>query len=175
MAMVPLYRLIGKRAGAETRSVTVPAGGAYGLPGGSYGFVEFYCDDRKCDCRRVIFQVWREDTKAKIWATITYGWDTPEYYARWSGCGAGIEAEEMASATLEPLSPQTELSGALLNLFREVLLEDADYVARLKRHYREACPRRSSKVSAVPEVGADAETVSTSWKVRQRMKERRRR
>jgi hypothetical protein len=144
MAMRPFFHLVGERALQETRSITVPEGRA--LPAGSYGFIEFYCDDPKCDCRRVIFQVWREDTKNKVWATITYGWDTPEYYAKWCGCGIGNQAREMASATLEQISPQTELSIPLLHMFRELLLSDPDYVARLKRHYREACPRRGPRV-----------------------------
>jgi hypothetical protein len=142
MAVRAFYQIVGERAIRETRSVTVPKG--MKLPAGSYGFIEFFCDDPTCDCRRVIFQVWREDTPGKIWATITYGWDTPEYYAQWSHCGKGADADEMASATLEQISPQSELSFALLDLFKAVLLPNAEYVARLKRHYLEACPGRGS-------------------------------
>ena len=142
MAMVPFIQIAGPRAAQETRSITIPQGSD--LPAGSYGFIEFYCTDPKCDCRRVIFQVWREDSPGKIWATITYGWDTPAYYARWSHRGMGPHAAEMASATLEPISPQSPLAPALLQLARDLLLQDPAYVERLKRHYAEACPGRAS-------------------------------
>ena len=42
----------------------------------------------------------------------------------------------MAGATLDPLNPQSEYSGALLNLFQEVLAADPEYVQRLQRHYK---------------------------------------
>jgi len=140
MGMVSLYQLIGPRAIDETRSVVILEDGE--LPKDSYAFMEFYCDDGECDCRRVIFQVWRESKPGKIWAAITYGWETPEYYASWSRWARGADAEEMATATLEPLSPQTKLAPALLRLFKDVLQSDAAYVERLKRHYHEACPQR---------------------------------
>jgi hypothetical protein len=55
MAVRPFYQIVGQRASLETRSVIVPEG--LELPAGSYAFIEFFCDDPKCDCRRVIFQV----------------------------------------------------------------------------------------------------------------------
>jgi hypothetical protein len=137
MAMIPFFAVAGRRAADETRSIIIPdAGGC--LPPDSYGFLEFYCDDPRCDCRRVIFQVWRQSTGNKIWATITYGWESPDYYAKWCHCGPGSLADEMAGAALEQISPQTELSADLLAIFREILLADDAYVARLKRHYQEA-------------------------------------
>ena len=48
--MVPFYAIVGARAIEETRSVVVDAFGQ--LPTDSYAFMEFYCTDRKCDCRR---------------------------------------------------------------------------------------------------------------------------
>jgi hypothetical protein len=142
MAMIPFYKVAGKRALDETRSVTIQDPGGC-LPPDSYGFIELYCDDPKCDCRRVIFQVWRKSTGHKVWATITYGWESAEYYAKWCHCGPGSLADEMAGAALEQLSPPTELSPHLLGLFREVLLTDKAYVARLKRHYQEVRAARN--------------------------------
>ena len=146
MAVVPFYRVVGDRAIRETRSVQVTAG--WGLPADSYGFIECYCTDPKCDCRRVIFHVWSEGAPGKVWAMITYGWETAEYYEKWSSWARGEDAEKMASARLDPMGPRTERADALLELFKDVLLMDADYVARLKRHYREACPERVSKGEA---------------------------
>ncbi len=58
-------------------------------------------------------------------------------------------ARQMASAALEPFGVQTKHASALLDLFKDVLLQDAAYVARLKRHYQEACPGRASGVVTV--------------------------
>jgi hypothetical protein len=166
MAMRSFYQIVGQRALRETRCAVIPEG--MELPAGKYAFMEWFCDDPACDCRRVIIQVWREDTETKIWATLTYGWDTPAYYAQWSHCGMGAQAEEMATATLEQISPQTEFSHALLDVFKNVLLQDADYVARLKRHYQEACPSRPTEPARV--VG-----ISPAEKRRRRLERRRRR
>jgi len=158
--MTAFIDLVGERAIRETRTVLVLEDAV--VPQGNYAFIEFYCTDPQCDCRRVVFQVWREDTKHKIWATITYGWAPPEYYETRLRCSPA-EAKIMASAELEPISPQTEMSDALLELFKKNLLTDPDYVARLKRHYQEARPGREAGdlPSAVP---------VRRWKVRKRAK-----
>lgn len=133
MPMVPFYSKVGERAFKEMRTLIVMPGTS--LPAGPYGFVEFYCDEVDCDCRRVLFQVIRPDTGAKVWATINFGWETPAYYRKWSSV-AGM-ANEMASASLEPFGAQTEHSAELLKLFADYVQPDAEYVARLKQHYAE--------------------------------------
>jgi hypothetical protein len=117
---------------------------------GEYGFMEFYCDDPKCDCRRVLIQVVRSDTGGKVWATINYGWETAEYYARWLGSKeAGREA---CVASLDPLNPQSEYAPALLRLFNDVAVADPEYVERLKRHYRmfREAPPKAKPVKTQP-------------------------
>jgi len=53
------------------------------LPVGEYGFMEFYCDEPGCDCRRVIIRVLRPDTGwNKPWATINYGWGNLDFYRK---------------------------------------------------------------------------------------------
>jgi len=114
----------------ETRSATVL--NAADLPGGEYAFVELYCTDPKCDCRRVIVQVAAKDMPGKILATLSYGWDTAEFYAR------TLHNEELAkkatTVTVEWLTPQTKYANALKEVF-ETIIEDSEYVERLKRHY----------------------------------------
>jgi hypothetical protein len=130
MAMVPFYARFRDLALRETRSAAVQ--GMRNLPDGEYGFFEFYCDDPNCDCRRVLIQVACPGTGGKIWATLNYGWETPEFYAEWAH---GEEAaQDCRGATLDPLNPQTEYSDALLGLFKD-LLRDKAYEARLRRHY----------------------------------------
>jgi hypothetical protein len=55
MPYVLLHNYFPELAGRETRSVTVPPGSPLGLPPGEYGFLETYCDEPGCDCRRVMF------------------------------------------------------------------------------------------------------------------------
>jgi len=57
-------------AGEETRFVDVldhPV-----IPSGQYGFFESYCNEKGCDCRRVLINIISRDNLNKIWATINY-------------------------------------------------------------------------------------------------------
>src|SRR5438876_10667936 len=104
MPMVPFFTKVGRRAFEETRTVIVTK--EQSLPAGPYGLLEFYCDEGDCDCRRVLFQVIRPETRERAWATINFGWQTPEYYRKW--CHDGGVVNEMASASLESLGRQTK-------------------------------------------------------------------
>lgn len=114
----------------ETRSVTVLPGRP--VPEGEYAFIEFYCDEPGCDCRRVMIRVIGRDSRNTIWATISYGWETAKYYKKWMRDAA--LSEDLRGASLDPLNPQSKYAGEFLTLFKE-LLRDKAYVARLKRHY----------------------------------------
>jgi len=132
MPMIPFMERFPELGARETRSVTVTQ--RQDLPDGEYGFLEFYCDEPGCDCRRVMIDVLRPETGwRKIWATISYGWESLDFYRKWSGTAS--DPIEMKGPYLDPLNPQTQYSSALLNLFR-FLLESPDYTERLKRHYR---------------------------------------
>ena len=121
-------------AARETR-VAILLSPQNGLPAAEYGFLEFYCNEPTCDCRRVLIQVRRADEPDRVLATINYGWESEEFYARWLR-GDRESAREIRSAELDPLNPQSPLAPALLSLFREVVLSDRAYIARLKRHYK---------------------------------------
>jgi hypothetical protein len=41
-----------------------------GIPAGSFGFLELYCDDPACDCRRVLLQVRAEHQPDTVLATL---------------------------------------------------------------------------------------------------------
>jgi hypothetical protein len=129
--MVPFYTRFRDLAFKEMRSATVR--GMPGLPDGEYGFLELYCDEPGCDCRRVVIDVITPTTGPKIWATINYGWESLEFYEQW--IRDKETARECYGATLDPLNPQTEYSDALLQLFKHILQDEA-YVERLKRHYQ---------------------------------------
>jgi hypothetical protein len=132
MPMTPFMERFPEVGARETRSVTVT--NRQDLPDGEYGFLEFYCNEPGCDCRRVMIDVLRPETGwSKVWATISYGWETLDFYRKWGETAS--DPIEMKGPYLDPLNPQTKYSPALLNLFR-FLLQSPDYVERLKGHYQ---------------------------------------
>jgi len=132
MPMTPFMARFPELGRRETRSLLVRPGND--LPAGEYGYIEFYCDEPGCDCRRVTICVLRPETGwSKFWATISYGWEGPDFYTEWSS--AGSDPVEMQGPCLDPTNPQTQYAPVLLDLFR-IVLQSPDYVERLKRHYR---------------------------------------
>ena len=131
--MAPFFSRFPELAARETRTIKLLEPHA-ALPAGEYGFLELYCNEPTCDCRRVLFQVCRADRPNKVLATINYGWESEDFYAKWLH-GDRESARELASADLDPLNTQSKLSPALLELFRQILLQDRAYIDRLRRHY----------------------------------------
>jgi len=122
-------------ADAETRSARIFEGHPSGLPPGEYGFIELYCNEKNCDCRRVHLMIAAEWSKEPI-GMVAYGWETPAYYAKWMHSADNQMAAEMAGIMLEPFFDQSQYAFAAKKLCEEVLLTDPSYVERLKRHYR---------------------------------------
>lgn len=132
MPMIPFMERFPALGRRETRSLLVTPGND--LPAGEYGYIEFYCDEPGCDCRRVTINVLRPETGwGTVWATISYGWESPDFYREWSR--AVSDPVDMQGPCLDPINAQTKYSPALLDLFR-FILQSPDYVERLKRHYR---------------------------------------
>ena len=109
--MAPFFSRFPELAARETRTVKLLEPFA-GLPAGEYGFLDLYCNEPTCDCRRVLFQVCRADRPNKVLATINYGWESEDFYAKWLH-GDRESARELASADLDPLNTQSKLSPAL--------------------------------------------------------------
>jgi len=134
MSFVQFSEYFPEVAARETRSITIPPGSPLGLPPGDYAFLETYCDEPHCDCRRVLFSVIARD-RPGIQAIIGWGWEDVDFYARWMKSGNRAEAVSGKGPALNPLSPATELGPALVELVRNILLQDPEYVERIKRHY----------------------------------------
>jgi hypothetical protein len=132
MHMTAFFTKFPDLAAEETRGIFV--WGQKDLPDGQYGFVEFYCAEKGCDCRRVVLTVTEATKPEKILATINYGWGSVKDYEKW--LGDKKFAAEVQGAALEPWGQQTRYARALLKLFTEVVLKDPAYIARLKRHYK---------------------------------------
>ena len=119
----------------ETRSITVFPDSDLGLPVGEYGFLEMYCDERGCDCRRVFFYV-ISPSSGRCEAVIAWGWEDLDFYAKWFKYGSPADAAMLKGPILNLGSPATKLAPALLEFVRNVLLQDPEYVERIKRHYK---------------------------------------
>jgi hypothetical protein len=133
MPYEPFHERFPELAEKEIRTITT-SGHPY-LPDDEYALIEAYCNEPNCDCRRVFFNVGARRA-GKILAVIAYGWESKRYYAKWFGHNPprGI-LEELQGPALNSASPQSDLAPALLQVVKYVL-QDRDYVNRLKRHYQ---------------------------------------
>ncbi len=117
----------------ETRSLHILAPGSP-LPVGEYAFLEFYCEDLACDCRRVQLQVTSRLEPSRPMATINFGWESAAFYTDWMH-GDEEAGREIAAASLDPLHPDSEFADHFLDYFQDQMMTDRAYVARLARHY----------------------------------------
>lgn len=133
-AMVPFWSRFPKIAEQESRTIKLlqPVGE---LPVDDYAFVELYCNDPDCDCRRVILQVRAGSNFNQVLATINFGWEPQSFYQEWLH-GNAQGAREICGAALDPINSQSKYAPALLEIFRKMVRTDMAYVARLARHYQ---------------------------------------
>ncbi|MCA9625500.1 MAG: hypothetical protein KC731_41045 [Myxococcales bacterium] len=149
MPYVQLHAVLPELAEAETRSMTTFEAGE---PTGTYHLVEMFCDEPGCDCRRAFIQVFSEDPSVvQPRATITWGWESDEFYRRWAGFPLEEgDLEELRGPALARMSRQSEEAEELLERFRAVIGDEA-YAARIVRHYeafRATVPSRPSPLEA---------------------------
>ena len=114
----------------ETRSFEPSP--SFPLPKDSYILLETFCPDARCDCRRVVFLVAR-GRDDRVIATLNYGWESPEFYQRWSPNDP--LASESSGVFMEPSGTQSRWSPQLKTTLEWILANDADYRARVVRHY----------------------------------------
>ena len=111
-----------------------PGSDLSGLAADEYAYLEHYCEELNCDCRRVFLQVIAKDQPGKVFASISYGWEKESFYRKktpWNPDGA----RGTVRGELDPLNEQPEFAADFLELFRRVVL-DEPYCLRLRRHYR---------------------------------------
>jgi hypothetical protein len=137
MPYAPFHSVLPDLALRETRSVTIiePTDDAVPLPPDEYAFIELYCDEAGCDCQRVMFDVVSHQ-RMHHEAIIAFGWETPDFYARWLHDDDADMIAELIGPVLNLCSRQSPLAPALLRLTEDVLLADPVYMDRLKEHYR---------------------------------------
>ena len=134
MPFVRFHSRFPEIAELETRTVRTLRDSA-ALPAAEYAFVESFCDERGCDCRRVFFTVFSSRSHA-MEAVIAYGWESREFYRKWLHYGSSSDIASLRGPILSELSPQSKNAPAILDLFRTMLMPDKAYVERVKGHYR---------------------------------------
>ncbi len=148
MALSGFYQAFPKLAASELRTITVAPSSGVAVPADRYAFLELYCDERGCDCRRVTVAVFAE-RKGEAVAYISLGFDS---------------ADDMAGPFLDLMNPQAPYAPELLRIFTDMINSDPDYLARLQCHYvqyKERCEGRPyagpafEKPDAVKRVAVD--------------------
>ncbi|MCA1819204.1 MAG: hypothetical protein LC620_04000, partial [Halobacteriales archaeon] len=135
--MRPVRDFFPEVAARECRTIVVNGNDV--VPSGQYAFVEFFCPAAGCDCRNVQLNMHREGADGAL-GTINFALD-PD----------GFRDLGLQRAFIDPLQHQTELASPLLRLFREYLEPDANYMARLERHYlmvKMAAAQASHRISS---------------------------
>lgn len=125
---IPAGELLGPES--QVRSVTLAAD-PY-LPAGEYHFIDTYCSDNKCDCRKTIIQIFHDQ---KLVSIVSYGWESPKFYLRWLGSTRDVElAKEMSGVSIDSSSPDRVSSKGILLLINHLM--DEKWIALLKENYR---------------------------------------
>ena len=147
--MIPFHSLLPEVAQREVRCVHLGPASAPAsqpaLPADEYVYLEYYCDDLQCDCRRVFLQVIAKDQPGKVFASISYGWEKESFYRKRTPWDPD-SARGTVRGELDPLNEQSEFAQDFLDLFQRVVL-DEPYRLRLRRHYqlfREELTRRQA-------------------------------
>lgn len=149
MAMLPFGQWFPRLGKDECRVICLPDKSDE-LPAGRYALLEYYCDERDCNCRRVMLNVVRESTVQSV-GVISYG-----LYSDAVPVGP----------FLDPLQPRAHFAELLLELVDDFVLSDAEYVERLRRHYH----LFRAKIT-----GDRSPTLPTPEQVAERIDERKRR
>src|SRR4051812_8749179 len=101
--------------GPQSQPLTAPA-----LPADEYLYVEAYCEELDCDCRRVSLQVIGRSQPDNVLAIILYGWEKESFYRKRAAPDedAYAAARQTVRGELDPLQEQSEFAEQLLELFR---------------------------------------------------------
>jgi hypothetical protein len=114
MLFASFHELCPEIAERETRSITLLPGSEWGLPAAHYGFVEMFCKEPGCDCRRVMFSV-ISSLSQQVEAVVAWGWESRAFYERWLGMKDPEILLQMQGPILNLDSPRTKNSNAILD------------------------------------------------------------
>jgi hypothetical protein len=123
--MLPFHTLFPEIGLAETRTAEIRHDET--IPADTYGFIEHYCTDVTCDCRRVLV-ILLSEREAKEVGAINHAFDWPPR--------AELAELTQGQTFLDPMFAQAPFAQALRALFVEMLQSDSGYTERLERHYK---------------------------------------
>ena len=127
MEFIPAGEVIGEAHQVRTVGITQSPQ----LPDGEYSFIDTYCTDPECDCRKTMIQVMHEGRLVSI---INYGWESAAFYRSWMGSSSEDNPmPEMNGASIDITSPNLVSTRGVLALFNALL--DDIWIAKFKRHY----------------------------------------
>ena len=127
MSFVPAGEIIGQ----AHRVRTIELRDSPQLPDGEYAFIDSYCTDPTCDCRKTMIQVMHDGDHV---STINYGWESPEFYRQWVGGDPDESMYRMCGATIDFTSPNKVSPEGMLALFHALLNEK--WLAMIKKNYK---------------------------------------
>ena len=73
--MIPFHSVLPELAQREVRCIHLGAAPDSDFPADEYAYVEYYCNDLACDCRRVFLKVISKGQPGKVFAGISYGYE----------------------------------------------------------------------------------------------------
>lgn len=101
------------------------------LPDGDYRFLDTYCTDPCCDCRKTMILVYRNDIHV---STINYGWESNAFYRKWMGSAFDDNIDQPMSGALIDISSPNHVPPKAILAFFQALLDD-NWIAMFKTHY----------------------------------------
>ena len=136
--MIAFHSVLPEVAEREVRCVHLQTASGLtpnsGLAAGEYAFVEYYCEDLKCDCRRTFIQVIARPEPNQVLASINYGWEKESFYRKHMPYDRKAP-RQVVQGWLDPINAQSKHSQELLELFQKHVL-DEPYRQRLQQHYQ---------------------------------------
>lgn len=101
------------------------------LPDGDYRFVDTYCTDPECDCRKTMIIVYRNDVHV---STINFGWESAAFYREWMGDSSEDDMGlPISGASIDITSPDGVPPSGMLAFFYALL--DENWTSKFKTHY----------------------------------------
>jgi len=147
---IPAGEILGPQC--QIRSIVLAAD-PY-LPSGQYTFLDTYCADKTCDCRKTIIQIFHDSRLVSI---VSYGWENPDFYLRWlKSTGDRELAEKMSGLSIDFSSPDRVSPEGILILVNHLL--DKKWIAMLKENYRliRKAPKPANIIRLLPKVSRNA-------------------
>lgn len=121
----------GEILGAECQIRTVVLTDDPYLPSGEYSFLDTYCMENNCDCRKTIIQIFHDN---KLVSIVGYGWESPKFYLRWLNSTRYRKlVKGMSGLSIDSSSPNLVSPKGILLLVQHLL--DDNWTSMLRKHY----------------------------------------